>query len=151
MMRSCRNRPYKFVPAAIVRQGKLVVFLVLLGIGTLGQAQEIPSVKGRLTQAVMCEAIREGQPVNAGWIFPVAVPKIHCLTTFEEIPETQFILHRWYFKDKPVATFRLALQAPRWSTFSSLQIRGMDKGPWRVVVTDIRGQLIKELRFSVTD
>ena len=104
-----------------------------------------------LTQAVMCETLSNQRPVNAGVVFSVSVNKIHCLTSFEAITQTQFITHHWYFRDTPVATFRLALQPPRWATFSSLQIREMDKGPWRVTVTDSEGKPITDLRFSVTD
>ena len=84
-------------------------------------------------------------------MFSVKNQKIFCLTSFEGIAETQFIHHRWYFRDNSVATFRLALQPPVWSTYSSLQIRAMDKGPWRVAITDPAGNLIEELRFSVTE
>lgn len=115
-----------------------------------GAAQEKPTAP-KLTQAVICEQIDNQRPINSGWVFSVMAHKIHCLTSFDKIVDTQFIIHRWYFRDNPVATFRLALQPPKWSTFSSLQIRDMDKGPWRVDITDTQGQLIKALRFSVSD
>ncbi|MGB5984839.1 MAG: DUF2914 domain-containing protein [Desulfobacterales bacterium] len=129
----------------------LILGLILFAFGQSVVAREELGGGPTLTQAVMCETIVNQRPVNEGLVFSVSVNKIHCLTSFENIAETQFITHHWYFRDTPVATFRLALQPPRWSTFSSLQIRGIDKGPWRVTVTDSQGKAITELRFSVSD
>jgi hypothetical protein len=50
-----------------------------------------------------------------------------------------------------VTSKRLTLKPPRWATFSSIQMREGDKGPWRVEIWDEQNQLIKTLRFSVTD
>ena len=129
----------------------LAVTAACLAAASGGRAQQPVTGAPHLTQAVICEDIQNQRSINAGWVFPVSVGKIHCLTSFDHIAETQFVIHRWYFRDNPVATFRLALQPPRWSTFSSLQIRNLDKGPWRVTITDTEGRLIKELRFSVGD
>jgi hypothetical protein len=46
---------------------------------------------------------------------------------------------------------KLFLKPPSWSTYSSIQLREADKGPWRVEVTDDKGKLFATLRFSVTD
>jgi hypothetical protein len=45
----------------------------------------------------------------------------------------------------------LTLKPPRWSTFSSIQLREADKGPWRVEIVDEKDRLHKTLRFSITD
>ena len=97
------------------------------------------------------EDIREDQPVNPSLLFPVAAGKIYCLTNFKQMTDGDYITHHWYFRDDPVATFRLQLQPPEGTTFSFLQLRGVDKGPWRVEVKDAGGRLLKVLRFSVTD
>jgi hypothetical protein len=128
-----------FTPAIITAQEKA------------GEPESTSIQNPKLVQGTICEKIENQRPINAGLVFSVAARKIHCLTTFDQIIQTQFITHRWYYRDDPVATFRLALQPPRWSTFSSLQIREMDRGPWRVEIRDAQGQLIQGLRFSVSD
>jgi hypothetical protein len=46
---------------------------------------------------------------------------------------------------------RLRLHPPNWATFSTIQLREADKGPWRVEVTDQDGRIFTILRFSITD
>ena len=104
-----------------------------------------------MTKAVMCERIEEYAPVNRAVAFSVAVGRISCFTSFDFISEEMQIEHRWFYKDNPATKKRLFLKPPRWSTYSSIQLRDADKGPWRVEIVDNRGQLLGTLRFSVTD
>ena len=104
-----------------------------------------------LSQAVMCEDIFNNAPRNQTVVFSVAREKAVCFTSFDKVSEKIFIYHNWFYKDIPSARIRLALQPPRWSTFSSIQIRKTDIGPWRVEVTDENGQVLHVLRFSITD
>ena len=72
-------------------------------------------------------------------------------TLFDEIKEDSAIYHRWLFHDKPVAKFKLFLKAPRWATYSSIQLREADKGPWRVEIRDSNNKLLKTIRFSIVN
>lgn len=104
-----------------------------------------------LTQAVMCEHIKGFGPANPAVTFPISFGKIYCFTSFKDISHNTFIYHKWFHKDRFVATNRFRVKAPRWSTFSIMQLRVADKGPWRVEITDDNGNLLKTLRFSVSD
>jgi hypothetical protein len=104
-----------------------------------------------LSQAVMCEDIFANAPRNQTVVFSVAREKAVCFTDFDKVSAQTFVYHNWFYKDIPSARIRLALQPPRWSTFSSIQIRKTDIGPWRVEVTDENGQVLHVLRFSITD
>jgi len=104
-----------------------------------------------LSQAVMCEDISANIPRNQTVVFSVVREKAVCFTLFDKVSTKTFIYHNWFYKDIPSARIRLALQPPRWSTFSSIQIRKTDIGPWRVEVTDENGQVLRVLRFSITD
>jgi len=46
---------------------------------------------------------------------------------------------------------KLTLTPPKWSSFSSMQLRNVDKGPWRVEIRDSRDNLMHVLRFSISD
>ena len=104
-----------------------------------------------LGQAVICEEIFANAPRNRTVIFSVAKEKVICYTTFDSVPEKTFIYHNWFHKDIPSSRLRLVLRPPSWSTYSSIQIRKTDIGPWRVEITDAKGQILRVLRFSITE
>jgi len=110
-----------------------------------------PAAKVALIQAIVCEDVKDGIPSNASVAFSISAGKIYCFTIFDSIAEDMPIYHNWIFRDRPSARIRLSLKPPRWATFSSIQLREADKGPWRVEITDASGRIFKILRFSVTD
>jgi hypothetical protein len=112
-------------------------------------AQEIKQVT--LAKAAMCEGIKEYVPKNQGIVFPTAIGKILCFTVFDPVPQKTVIYHNWYRNDQLITKVKLTLKPPRWSTFSSIQLREADKGPWRVEIVDEKNRLHKTLRFSITD
>jgi len=111
-----------------------------------GQAE-----KPTLVQAAVCEDIKEGSPKNQGVVFPVSAGKVVCYTDFDPVPERTIIYHNWYRKDVLNTKIRLVLQPPRWASYSTIQLREIDKGPWRIEITDQEGRLLHILRFSITD
>ena len=112
-----------------------------------------PSPENRLTliKAVMCEKIENFVPLNPAIVFPTALERVSCYTSFDPVPRHTFVYHNWFFKDKLSTRIKLSLQPPRWSTFSSIQLREADKGPWRVEIVDREGRIFQVLRFSITD
>ena len=104
-----------------------------------------------LSQAVMCEGIKDYEPVNKAVVFSMEIGKIYCFTSFDHIPKKTVIYHNWYRSDKLVTTKRLSLQPPKWSTFSSIQLREADKGPWRLEIKDQAKKVLRIVKFSVTD
>jgi hypothetical protein len=104
-----------------------------------------------LVDAVMCEGVRELAPVNRAAVFSIATGKVSCFSSFDPVPRQTFIYHRWYYRDELSTKKRLFLKPPSWSTYSSIQLREADKGPWRVEIADEKGRIFETLRFSVTD
>ena len=115
------------------------------------QAPARPAPRLALIQALVCEDVKDAIPVNPAVTFSIAVGKIYCYTFFDQLTEDTVVYHHWIFRDRPSARIRLSLKQPRWSTYSSIQLREADKGPWRVEITDSTGRVLKTLRFSVTD
>ena len=105
----------------------------------------------KLVEAVLCEGIRNFAPVNRAVVFSVGIGGASCFTAFEEIPDTMFIYHSWFRRDKLITTKRLMLKAPKWATFSSIQLREADIGPWHVEIHDDAGRVLETLRFSITE
>ena len=104
-----------------------------------------------LDDAVMCEEIKDFTPNNRAVIFSIKIGKVSCFTSFDPVPQKTVIYHKWFHKDKPSTQKTLSLQPPRWATYSSIQLREADKGPWRVEITDQKGTIIHTLRFTITD
>ncbi|EMS78082.1 hypothetical protein DUF2914 [Desulfotignum phosphitoxidans DSM 13687] len=104
-----------------------------------------------LVQAQMCEAIERFQPVNPAVVFSISLGRVYCFSAFDPVFEESIVYHRWYRQDRLISNARLVLNPPKWSSFSSMQLRPADKGPWRVEIVDSRDKLLKTLRFSISD
>lgn len=104
-----------------------------------------------LDQVVMCEGIKDYEPVNKAVVFSLEIGKVYCFTSFDHVPQKTVIYHNWYRSDRLITTKRLSLQPPQWSTFSSIQLREADKGPWRLEIKDQAKKILQIVKFSVTD
>jgi hypothetical protein len=134
-----------------------VLIVFLLPAITVGQ----PSGSGQLAatqfaglvlgESTVCEKVQNGIPEQAAVAFSVSLKRIYCYTSFNSVPEKSFAYHNWYLRDNQKASVKLTVRPPRWSTYSSIQLRDSDKGPWRIEITDEEGNILKSLRFSVID
>ncbi len=104
-----------------------------------------------LTEAVMCEGIESYAPHMPAVVFSINIGKVSCYSNFDPVPKKTHIYHRWYFKDRLTTRKKLFLKPPRWASYTSIQLREADRGPWRVEITDKDGNILKILRFSITD
>jgi hypothetical protein len=109
------------------------------------------AAKLTLRRATICERVKEFAPKNQAVVFSVTIGKIFCFTHFDPVPEKSDIYHSWYYRDKLITKQKLSLRPPRWSTYSSIQLRENDIGPWRVTIIDQANKTLGVLRFSITD
>jgi hypothetical protein len=132
--------------------GWIVIMAVFVApqMAVWGQDAQAPATL-TLARAVMCEAIQEYAPANPAVVFSIDLGRVSCFTEFDPVPEKTTIRHKWYQNDSLVTEKRLTINPPRWSSFTSVQLRESDKGPWRVEITDETGTLMHTLRFSITD
>lgn len=137
-------------------RGLLVLFL-LVGMGSVAAA---PPGSGEsrsssrdpvLVQAVICEDVQGSSPIQPAIVFAAMIGKVVCFNLFDPVPEQAVIYHVWYHRDVLSATRKLTLKPLRWATFSSIQLRESDKGPWRVELQDEQGRVLHTLRFSIVD
>ena len=112
---------------------------------------KISTTKIVLVKAVMCEDLQELIPQNPTTIFSIERRKAICFTAFDPVPEKTIIYHQWFHREKTSAKMQLTLKPPRWSTYSSIQLRAEDIGPWRVEISDSQGHILDVLRFSITE
>lgn len=105
-----------------------------------------------LKKAVLCEKVlNRTKPINEGVVFSSKLGKLICFTEFDPVYEETFIYHKYYFKDKFSSGPMLRLKPPSYATQTTIQLRESDKGPWRVEITDADGNVIRTIRFSITD
>lgn len=131
----------------------LIVPLIVAGSGFYPPAFGEETGNGAITVelAVICEAIQDLRPAHPAIAFPIKIGKVSCYTEFSNISRETLIFHRWYRRDSLVTEKKLVLKPPQWSTYSSIQLRESDKGPWRVDVVNARDETLKTLRFSVVE
>jgi hypothetical protein len=117
------------------------------------QSAEItdPSQGPKLSQATMCERVDNLAPLRPGMVFSVSNGQVCCYTSFDQVSQASLIYHRWFHRDELSTQTRLRVYPPKWATYSVIQLRDTDKGPWRVEITDQNGRVFSVLRFSITD
>lgn len=132
--------------------GVLIVWLVLSGAALADPSGAVatPS-KLQLVTAVMCEDIVNRLPYNEAVVFSITGGKVSCFTLFDPVLERTAVYHNWYYRDNLSTKIKLLINPPKWATYSSIQLREADKGPWRVEVTDSDGNVLQTIRFSITD
>ena len=128
----------------------LVVMLVFPGRGWTEEGATLPE-EPTLVKAVMCESLQKFVPVNAAVVFSIDLGRIYSFTEFDPVPKQTIIYHKWYHQGNLVSVKQLTVNPPRWSSFSSMQLRDADKGPWHVDIIDMNDKLLQTLRFSITD
>ena len=105
----------------------------------------------KLSSATMCERVDNLSPTRAGIVFSVANGQVCCYSSFDPVPQPTLIYHRWFHRDELSTQTRLRVYPPKWATYSVIQLRETDKGPWRVEITDQNGRVFNVLRFSIAD
>jgi Protein of unknown function (DUF2914) len=130
--------------------GPLLIFFIAMGLIFTTHLSAEPS-EATLVQAVMCESIENFQPLNSAVVFSISQGEVFCFSNFDPVIKQTHIFHKWYKKDNLIFTMRLSLSPPKWSSFSRVQLRDADKGPWRVEICDADERLLKTLRFSLVD
>jgi len=133
-----------------------IVFIILLIVANVAIhpaafGEETGNGMINIEKAVICEAVQNLKPVHPAIAFSIKIGKVLCYTEFSEISQETFVFHRWYRRDELVTEKKLVLKPPQWSTYSSIQLRESDKGPWRVNIVNVHDQTMKILRFSVTE
>ncbi|NLD37136.1 MAG: DUF2914 domain-containing protein [Desulfatiglans sp.] len=145
---------FRFNKTGIVRLVITASFLAIIfslpGFTEEGPAAEkfAPPV---LKQAVLCEKIEKSKPVHEGVVFSAGIERLFCFTYFDPVYGVSEIFHKYYFNDKLEKKYPLSIKPPSYKTYSRIDLRESDKGPWRVEITDAEDNVLTIIRFSITD
>jgi len=113
-----------------------------------------PSVRAanlNVDKAFICEEIANREPSKKAAVFRNGIERIYCFTVLDKVHDNSVIYHNWYKRDRLSSKIKLNVKSPKWATFSSIQLRDYDNGPWRVDITDVDGNILKVVRFSILD
>lgn len=131
-----------------IRWGLMLGICIVIGAPVMAETAEIPPV---VKSALMCESVQDGLPVNQTIIFNASSPSAYCWSEFDPVDADGVVYHEWYRKGVLITRKKLAVHAPRWATYSRLPLREADIGPWHLNITDENGNVLKTIRFSVTE
>lgn len=120
------------------------------GHGQPAVAEQV-ALKPTMIQASTCEKVENLIPVRESIVFSVSAGQVCCFTAFDPVPQAAVVYHRWFHRDQLSTQIKLRLYPPRWTTYSVIQLRETDKGPWRVEIADTNGHIYDVLRLSITD
>ncbi|MBA3009607.1 MAG: DUF2914 domain-containing protein [Proteobacteria bacterium] len=130
----------------------LLVFFMVLGVSfTTSVCPQQANGTMVMTQAVMCESIETFKPLNPAVVFSISQGEVYCFSNFDPVVQKTIVFHKWYKRDQLIFTMQLTLMPPKWSSFSRIQLRDADKGPWRVEIRTAEDTLLQTLRFSIVD
>jgi hypothetical protein len=143
----------KFMKITFRKIGFILALALVLAVPDAVWSQDIPAppVGLKLVKAVMCESIQKFTPFNQAVVFSIDLGRVSCFTEFDPVVKQTVIHHKWYHRGNLISAKQFTLNPPRWSSYSSMQLRDADKGPWQVDVTDENDKLVSTLRFSITD
>jgi len=127
------------------------VLSVLLAMTILGISLPVSGQEKEFTIArlVVGTGVENREPVGVAETFPATTEKVYCFLEATEILKDTEISFVWFQGEKEMLKTNLPLQTgPKWRTFADKNIGGM-KGDWKVEVRDVKGNLVKDIKFKV--
>jgi hypothetical protein len=124
----------------------VLLAMVILGISLSVSGQEREFTIARL---VVGTGVENREPVGGAETFPVTTEKVYCFLEATDILKDTEISFVWFHGDKEMLKTNLRLQMGlKWRTFACKNIAEM-KGDWKVEVRDVKGSLVKDIKFKV--
>jgi hypothetical protein len=124
----------------------VLLAMIILGISLPASGQEKEFTIARL---VVGTGVENREPVGVAETFPATTEKVYCFLEATEISKDTEISFVWFHGEQEMLKTNLPLQTgPKWRTFANKTVAGM-KGDWKVEVRDIKGSLVKDIKFKV--
>ena len=121
-----------------------VMGMLVLSLPASGQENEFT-----IARLVIGTGVENREPVGVAETFPATTEKVFCFLEATEILKDTEVSFVWFLGEKEMLKTNLPLQTgPKWRTFADKNIGGM-KGDWKVEVRDVKGKLVKDIKFKV--
>ena len=103
----------------------------------------------RVVRGVVTTAVVNREPSGDGSVFPPSTGAVYYFTEIEGASGPTQITHIWYYQDQKMVEIPLALEGPRWRTWSSKRILENWVGSWKVEAVDQSGNVLSFQTFNV--
>ena len=121
-----------------------VMSMLVISLPASGQENEFA-----VARLVIGTGVENREPVGVAETFPATTEKVYCFLEATEILKDTEVSFVWFLGEKEMLKTNLPLQtSPKWRTFADKNIGGM-KGDWKVEVRDVKGNLVKDIKFKV--
>ncbi len=94
-------------------------------------------------------AVVNREPSGDGSVFPPSTGALYYFTEVDGISTPTQITHIWYYQDQKMVEIPLALEGPRWRTWSSKRILENWVGSWKVEAVDQSGNVLSFQTFNI--
>ncbi len=121
-----------------------IMVITVISLPASGQEKEFT-----IARLVIGTGVENREPVGVAETFPATTEKVYCFLEATEILKDTEVSFVWFLGEKEMLKTNLPLQmGPKWRTFADKNIGGM-KGDWKVEVRDVKGTLVKDIKFKV--
>ncbi len=121
-----------------------VMGMLVISLPASGQENEFT-----IARLVIGTGVENREPMGVAETFPATTEKVYCFLEATEILKDTEVSFVWFLGEKEMLKTNLPLQTgPKWRTFADKNIGGM-KGDWKVEVRDVKGTLVKDIKFKV--
>ena len=121
-----------------------VMGMLVISLPASGQENEFT-----IARLVIGTGVENREPVGVAETFPATTQKVYCFLEATEILKDTEVSFVWFHGEKEMLKTNLPLQTgPKWRTFADKNIGGM-KGDWKVEIRDVKGNLVKDIKFKV--
>lgn len=130
----------------------VAIAAVGLAIPLLVAAEERPQPNGNslsVARDMVTTEVVGREPVNDGAAFSPSMGPVYYFTEVEGADVPTQITHIWYYEGRQMAQVPLAVEGPRWRTWSSKQILQDWTGTWKVEAVDAHGQVLSSQTFEI--
>ena len=100
-------------------------------------------------EAVICTAVVDRTPQEAGDSFSVAVGRLWCFSKISGGGEGTLIRHVWKMGENEMAVVELDIGGSPWRTWSSKTFDPTWTGAWTVEIQDADGTVLHALSFTL--
>ncbi len=123
-----------------MRRGTLALVVLALLVAAAVVAADQPTT----ATAQACTSVKDRAPEGAADKFPASVGQVYCFSLVTNGKDK--VVHVWFHGDKEVFKTDLAVNGPRWRTWSAKKVV---PGAWKVEVRDAAGAVLATASFTV--
>ena len=132
-----------------MKKGIVLSILFVMGMLVISLPASGQENQFTIARLVIGTGVENREPMGVAETFPATTEKVYCFLEATEILKDTEVSFVWFHGEKEMLKTNLPLQTgPKWRTFADKNIGGM-KGDWKVEIRDVKGNLVKDIKFKV--